>query len=564
MACTYTFRGKTYNETELSELYKDVKSFINNKEAYMKTLKENVAFENEGVLPKEEGVFEADVETYKGISVIDTPNIKAATGEPGAAQYNSEKNQILLNRELLKKKFDEKAWTKPRKQRDGSFATALPENAFSTYDDWEKFVIEHEYQHSLLSFQDFKQSGAKTVGEYEDEINRRALKEITPSTQPTTNIDYNKAVEEANTRKPIAQNFFDGYRPNSDTSKVHTIRPEITSKYGKGVKTITLVKDGIRTRSTRLTNWMKENNPKVGDYFWQINEKNPEDRVLTRITAVYGKSDSRFKGNWYKEGWVDSDFKYVENYDSAIEFEVIQLSTQPSTSVEGFQGYKNKDKNGIPFDSKGKGTPEGDGKDKAMREVADAFIGEIQPNKLNDSSSATSFKSYNIQNSDRVNTDKYNRQWHVSYNNKDVQNIIMLGRNKEFKDIPLLNRTKEFIKNAHNNGSEFVVGDMPGVDSQFIDYLQEIDAKFTIYHTGSNPRIQVSQQIQPAIKPTVSEAISPITFESAFTEAEQEIILKNFSKKHNMSVEQVLPFIKQTVAEYGQKAIDKLKECYLK
>jgi hypothetical protein len=128
----------------------------------------------------------------------------------------------------------------------------------------------------------------------------------------------------------------------------------------------------------------------------------------------------------------------------------------------------------------------------------------------------------------------------------------------------LLNRTKEFIKNAHNNGSEFVVGDMPGVDSQFIDYLQEIDAKFTIYHTGSNPRIQVSQQIQPAIKPTVSEAISPITFESAFTEAEQEIILKNFSKKHNMSVEQVLPFIKQTVAEYGQKAIDKLKECYLK
>ena len=34
---------------------------------------------------------------------------------------------------------------------------------------------------------------------------------------------------------------------------------------------------------------------------------------------------------------------------------------------------------------------------------------------------------------------------------------------------------------------------MAGVDSQFIDYLQEIGAKFTIYHTGATARIQVSQ-----------------------------------------------------------------------
>ncbi len=144
----------------------------------------------------------------------------------------------------------------------------------------------------------------------------------------STEFNYDKAVEEANSRKPIAQNFFDGYRPNSDTSKVHTIRPEITDKYGKGVKTITLVKDGVRTRSTRLANWMRDNNPKVGDYFWQINEKNPEDKVLTRITAVYGKSDRRYKDNWFKEGWIDSDFQYVENYDSAIEFEVVKPTTE--------------------------------------------------------------------------------------------------------------------------------------------------------------------------------------------------------------------------------------------
>ncbi len=162
------------------------------------------------------------------------------------------------------------------------------------------------------------------------------IKKQTPVTLDTN--EYNRAVKEADSKKPIEQNFFDGYRPNSDKTKIHTIRPEITSIYGKGVKTLKLVQEGIRTRSTRLANWMKENNPKVGDYFWQINKKNPSEKVLTRITAVYDKTDPRFKNNWFKEGWVDSDFKYVEDYAGAIEFEVIKsvvaIGVQPQVTTE--------------------------------------------------------------------------------------------------------------------------------------------------------------------------------------------------------------------------------------
>ena len=50
---------------------------------------------------------------------------------------------------------------------------------------------------------------------------------------------------------------------------------------------------------------------------------------------------------------------------------------------------------------------------------------------------------------------------------------------------------KNIIDSFHREESEFVVGDMPNVDSQFIEYLQEIGAKFTIYHTGNEPRIKV-------------------------------------------------------------------------
>jgi hypothetical protein len=65
----------------------------------------------------------------------------------------------------------------------------------------------------------------------------------------------------------------------------------------------------------------------------------------------------------------------------------------------------------------------------------------------------------------------------------------MLAKNSELKDTELNEETKGIIDMLHNDGSRFVVGDMPGVDSQFIEYLDEIGATYTIYHAGNEPRI---------------------------------------------------------------------------
>jgi hypothetical protein len=135
-------------------------------------------------------------ETYNGIPVIDRSSIKAATGEPGAARYDRTNNKIIINREFLKKKFEEKAWTKSRKQKDGSFATALAEDAFATYQDFENFVMEHEYQHSLLTYE---QSGATTVGAYEDIINDRAFKKL------AIKADNQPATTEVVTEAPVVE-----------------------------------------------------------------------------------------------------------------------------------------------------------------------------------------------------------------------------------------------------------------------------------------------------------------------------------------------------------------------
>ena len=123
-----------------------------------------------------------------GVPIIDTEDIVSYEGTKGAASYSREANVIKVNRRLLKQKFTEKAWTKPRKLMETlhgeiieSYAEALPADQFKTYDEWEQFVIAHEYQHSLYSREDFNaQFPNGTKGQYETEINKRALR-----TQPT-------------------------------------------------------------------------------------------------------------------------------------------------------------------------------------------------------------------------------------------------------------------------------------------------------------------------------------------------------------------------------------------
>ena len=123
-----------------------------------------------------------------------------------------------------------------------------------------------------------------------------------------------------------------------------------------------------------------------------------------------------------------------------------------------------------------------------MREVADGFIGEII-NRENDakSSTNTSFESVGKSGAS-IGADT---KGFTAFKDSDTANIIMLARNKEFNGVELSFQTKRQIDAANSRKAEFIVGDMSGVDSQFIDYLQEIGANFTIYHTGAESRIKI-------------------------------------------------------------------------
>jgi hypothetical protein len=171
---------------------------------------------------------------------------------------------------------------------------------------------------------------------------------------------------------------------------------------------------------------------------------------------------------------------------------------QPSSEISSKGGFENK----------GKGTPQGDGKDKAMRKIADSAIVELVSDKP--SSSKTTIDQLGEIN--------------------ENSNIIMLARNGTLKGKPLRDETKKKIdevialQNKNNVSIEFVVGDMPGVDSQFIDYLQKVGAKFTIYHTGDTSRIAI-----PTIQSTQQSSEASFKFNNNLSLQESELDVHTLS-----------------------------------
>jgi len=111
-----------------------------------------------------------------------------------------------------------------------------------------------------------------------------------------------------------------------------------------------------------------------------------------------------------------------------------------------------------------KGSKIGDAKDVAMRAIANTSIVELS-HKRPESSSATTHGML---------------PWD---SNESIDGVVMLARNGELYGQALAHGTIGRINEAYERGAKFVVGDMPGVDSQFVDYLNKIGADYTIYTT---------------------------------------------------------------------------------
>lgn len=180
---------------EFLEADEDVLALIKQAESQVKWV--NEYFDEEGNLTdntEDESNFSNEIENYiqgvlnagnfEGTVIEFVDHIVTEKGTAVAMRNMNKGEKILFVKELMQKKFDEKAWTKPVKQADGSFAQPLAENEFSSVEEWILFALLHEKAHETIFRNEpiFDENGnpvyVETIGDYETRINNAALERL--------------------------------------------------------------------------------------------------------------------------------------------------------------------------------------------------------------------------------------------------------------------------------------------------------------------------------------------------------------------------------------------------
>ena len=110
---------------------------------------------------------------FENMAVEFVDEIATNKTTPVAMRNVNKGEKILMVAELMKEKFDNKAWVSPAQQKDGSFATALDVDAFKTFEEFLTFALLHEAAHNYILKED-----SETVGQYEDRINDEAMNKL--------------------------------------------------------------------------------------------------------------------------------------------------------------------------------------------------------------------------------------------------------------------------------------------------------------------------------------------------------------------------------------------------
>ena len=157
------------------------------------------------------------------------------------------------------------------------------------------------------------------------EILMKIRKESIP-TQPSTSV---AEFDLADTLPPIAQNFKDG-------TGGRKMQPQFKDK-----STMDLIISGDRTRTTRAKTDKQRmakdyGLSKISDLVGKVIRMTDKTgrQVYTTITNVVPFTQEYQDATWQNEGWEKSvTDKHVGDYPYAIEFEVVDKPTQPSTSA---------------------------------------------------------------------------------------------------------------------------------------------------------------------------------------------------------------------------------------
>ena len=203
--------------------------------------------------------------------------------------------------------------------------------------------------------------------------------------------------------------------------------------------------------------------------------------------------------------------------------------------------------------------------DVAMRKIATSSIVEFKSDKV-PSSSLTTMNTVGEDNSYSYEKDRYvgvSNTGGLKNGRVNFGSIVMLARNGKLSGTALSPDTIAEINEAHKQGAKFLVGDMQGVDTPFIDHLNKIGAVYAIYGHGRLKGVSDVEKTAP--KPTEEKKMPKKPFERTFVaptrDAQGNVISKMTTEdKINKWIQEELPWTVSTPASELAAMYEKEKE----
>lgn len=276
-----------------------------------------------------------------------------------------------------------------------------------------------------------------------------------------------------------------------DNSKELTMQSYNVDSIKMGAKTLTSRNNKIRDGVYKLVN--KEGNTAF-----------VELKLYKQISVLDLNTQEKKEAYAKKEGfknWLDLEYKVEMGYTKTLTKEflegnqkvfvyTIKYLPEKGKAVDPLKGVEEKTGPGpvaVKIFKFNRQSPEiGTDADQAMRKIATSSIVEFKSDKVK-SSSLTTLETVGEDNSYSYEKDRYvgvSNTGGLKDGRVNFGSIVMLARNGKLTGTKLSPETIAEINEAHKQGARFIVGDMPGVDTPFIEHLNSIGAVYAIYGHG--------------------------------------------------------------------------------
>lgn len=255
---------------------------------------------------------------FEGTIVDFVERIETTKDVPVALRALRKEGRILGVKKLITQKYEDKSWTNPVILGDGSSASKLPADIFSSFNEFLTFAFLHEKAHEYILIEE-----GETRGHYEDRVNNEALNRLGKSQLMFQKVANNNKTTFNNLLKEWEKT--NGKYVEFGEDSANRKYNELVKIFGNNVKRPYPVGTVTKTGSTMYTIYVKKPQlESIGEFYtrWWKGLSNEEKLSETiRMENNSEKMDILFQGGNRKKYYSQRTLDH-ETIAAAIDLEI--------------------------------------------------------------------------------------------------------------------------------------------------------------------------------------------------------------------------------------------------